>query len=388
MKTWFFLLLITLVVGVIAGTTMGIDSGYVLLSWDKYSIETSLSLWLLATVGFVLVLYFLWRFSLLILGSDWRFNEWRAQRRHQHARKQTLRGLLNMAQGQWKRAEKVLIQSAENSDTPLINYLGAAKAAAEQGNIAEAEEWLKAADQSTRGAELAVGVMQAEILLGGKQFEQALAVLINLHKKHPKHAQVLKLLINTYESLEDWSSLQGLLPDASRYMRISEERLQKLEEKVTLRLLEKAAEVSVESLKQQYQGLNRKVRYSLIVIKTYAELLFSRDQALLEQELRSAFKYIWHDDLILLYGLAKGGDSGRQLLFAEKQLNERPNDPILFLTLGRLAIKAENPEKAADYFAAGIKLRSIPELHQEMALLCLADGNEARACEHFQLALS
>lgn len=387
MKTWFFLLIVTLVVGIMAGTTMGIDSGYVLLSWDKYSVETSLSLWLLATVAFVLVLYFLWRTSLLVLGSDWRFNEWRAQRRYQHARKQTLRGLLNMAQGQWKRAEKVLVQSADNSDTPLINYLAAAKAAAEQGNIAEAEEWLKAADLSTRGAELAVGIMQAEILFSGKQYEQALAVLLKLYSKHPKHAQVLKLLANTYENLEDWSSLHDLLPSVSRYSHITEERLQKLEEKVTLRLLEKAAETSVESLKQQYQGLNRKVRYSLKVTKTYAELLFNRDQALLEQELRSAFKYIWHDDLIRLYGLAQGEDASRQLLFAEKQLNERPNDPTLLLTLGRLASKVKDTAKAADYFEAGIKLRSMPELHQEMALLRLAEGDETRACEHFQLAL-
>ncbi len=388
MKRWFFLLLLTLVVGVAAGTSMGIDSGYVLLSWDKYSVETSLSLWLLGTVLFVVVLYSAWRLSLLLLGSDGGFNEWRAQRRMQRSRKQTLRGLLHMAQGQWKRAEKILSQHAESSDTPLINYLAAAKAAAEQGKVDEAVEWLKAAEQGTRGAELAVGIMQAEILSGSKQQEQALAILLNLHKKHPKHAHILKLLVNIYEDLEDWQTLQELLPDASRYAGLSERRLNSLEEKVTLRLLEKAADTSVEEVKKQYHGLNRKVRYNLIVTKTYAELLFDKDQALLEQELRSSFKYVWHDDLIRLYGLAQGDDAARQLLFAEKQLNERPNDPVLLLTLGRLAIKADQKEKAADYLEAGIKLRNLPELHQEMALLRLGEGDEARACEHFQLALS
>ena len=388
MKRWFFLLLLTLVIGVAVGTTMGIDSGYVLLSWDKYSFETSLTLWLLGTVLFVVVLYSAWRFSLLILGGDSGFNEWRAQRRVQRSRRETLRGLLHMAQGQWQRAEKMLTKHADHSDTPLINYLAAAKAAAEQGKVDEAGEWLKAAEQGTRGSELAVGVMQAEILSGSKQQEQALAILLNLHKKHPKHAHILKLLVNIYEDLEDWKTLQELLPDASRYAGLSERRLNRLEEKVTLRLLEKAADTSVEEVKKQYHGLNRKVRYSLIVTKTYAELLFDKDQALLEQELRSALKYVWHDDLIRLYGLAQGDDAGRQLLFAEKQLNERPNDPVLLLTLGRLAVKAGKKEKAADYFEAGIKLRNLPELHQEMAMLCLAEGNEARACEHFQLALS
>lgn len=388
MKRWFFLLLLTLIVGVAAGTTMGIDSGYVLLSWDKYSVETSLTLWLLGTLLVVVVLYSVWRFSLLIMGSDGGFNEWRAQRRTQRSRKQTLRGLLHMAQGQWQRAEKLLTKHAEYSDTPLINYLAAAKAAAEQGKVDEAGEWLQAAEKGTRGAELAVGVMQAEILSDSRQQEQALAILLNLHKKHPKHAHILKLLVRIYEDLEDWQTLQELLPDASRYAGLSEKRLQSLEEKVTLCLLQKAADTSVEAVKKQYHGLNRKVRYSLIVTKTYAELLFDKDQALLEQELRTAFKYVWHDDLIRLYGLAQGDDAGRQLLFAEKQLNERPNDPVLLLTLGRLAVKAGKKEKAADYFEAGIKLRNLPELHQEMALLRLAEGDEARACEHFQLALS
>src|SRR5690554_7962893 len=102
--------------------------------------------------------------------------------------------------------------------------------------------------------------------------------------------------------------------------------------------------MSVDAVKKQYHGLNRKIRYSLEVIKKYAELLFKIDQALLEQELRSEFKYVWHDDLIRLYGLAKGEDPGRQLLFVEKQLNERTSDAVLLYSLGRLADKARKPD--------------------------------------------
>src|SRR5690554_4508828 len=182
MKRWFFLLLITLVIGVIAGTSMGIDSGYVLLSWDKYSLETSVGLWLLATVVIIIALYSVWRVSLLLLGNDWRFNEWREERRIKRSRKKTLRGLLHMAQGQWKRAEKVLSQHAEHSDTPLINYLAAAKSASEQGKVDEAQEWLKAAENSTRGAELVVGVMQAQILYDSNQQEKRLPFYLTYTK--------------------------------------------------------------------------------------------------------------------------------------------------------------------------------------------------------------
>ena len=177
MRVWLLLLIITLGLGLMIGTLVRMDTGYVLLSWNNYTVETNIWVYIGLTLLAMIAMYALLRFSLLLLGSDWRFNEWRRQRRNQRARRQTTRGLLSLAQGQWRRAERLLTLSADDSDTPLINYLAAARAAYEQGKMEAADEWLKAASQSTKGAELAVGLTQAELLNSRGQKEQALAVL-------------------------------------------------------------------------------------------------------------------------------------------------------------------------------------------------------------------
>lgn len=95
---------------------------------------------------------------------------------------------------------------------------------------------------------------------------------------------------------------------------------------------------------------------------------------------------VWHDDLICLYGQLRG-DTNHQLLFAEQQLTERPNDPMLLLILGRLALRQHDLEKAREFLQTGLKIKGMPELHAEMGKLLMAEGDESMACEHFQLAL-
>lgn len=395
MRVWLLFMVLTLGLGLTAGTLMSLDSGYVLISWKQYTLETSLWVYLGLTLLVTFVIYVLLRFSLMALGSDWRFNEWRRQRRNQRARRQTTRGLLSLAQGQWRRAERMLTLSADDSDTPLINYLAAARAAYEQGKMDAADEWLKAASQSTKGAELAVGLTQAELLNSRGQKEQALAVLLQLRKQHPRHAYLLKLLVKTYLDLQDWVALRDLLPLLRKSSKISAERIRELEENVNLQLLERAARShstqpgqTVQELKRLYNELPRQARYSLPITRRYIELLKDQhDEVLAEQELRNALKHVWHDDLVRLYGALKGEDGNRQLLFAEQQLQERPNDPVLLLVLGQLAQRQHKAEKAREYLQTGLRIKGLPELHAEMGKVLLAEGDESRACEHFQSAL-
>ncbi|MDK2779198.1 MAG: heme biosynthesis protein HemY [Pseudomonadota bacterium] len=395
MRVWILFLILTLGIGLVAGTLMSSDAGYVLVSWGNYTIEMTLWVYLALTLLAMLALYLLLRVSLLLLGSDWRFNEWRRQRRNLRAQRQTTRGLLSLAQGQWRRAERLLTLSADDSDTPLINYLAAARAAYEQGKMDAADEWLKAASQSTRGAELAVGLTQAELLNSRGQKEQALAVLLKLRRHHPKHAFLLKLLVKTYLDLGDWVALRDLLPLLRKSSKLSAERLKELEENVHLQLMERAAHGhglkpgdAAAELKRLYHDFPRQARNSLPIVRRYIELLVEdKEEVLAEHELRNALKYVWHDDLIRLYGTLHGEDAGRQLLFAEQQLTERPNDPLLLLVLGRLARRQNKLDKAREYLQTGLRIKGMPELHAEMGKVLLAEGNESQACEHFRQAL-
>ena len=162
-----------------------------------------------------------------------------------------------------------------------------------------------------------------------------------------------------------------------------------MEENVALQLLDRARHSNAgKELVSTFNGLSRDVRYTQQVMAAYVELLLETDQeAKAEEALREGLKSSWHDDLVEQYGRIKGDDASKQLLFAEQNLKERPNDPVLLLTIGRLALRVNNLEKAREYLQTGLKIKGLPELHAEMGKVMLAEGDETLACEHFQLAL-
>ncbi len=399
MKKLVILIAIFLLVGLTLGYLVSLDSGYVLFSWGRYSLETSFWFFNIMLAAFFLSAYLVLRFFLLLIGSDWRINEWRKQRRAKRGKRQTTRGFLSLAQGQWHTAERQLTQAAALGDNPLINYLGAARAAYEKGDMDKSEQWLKEAGQSTKGAELAVAITQIQLLISRGQTEQALAVVLRLRKHNPKHKHLLKMHIKVLRELEDWVGLKELLPTVRKLAKlIPQDKLKELEEKVVIQLMQRAAKshpvVSTkatqgEIIKDIYDDAPRAVRLSVNVLRQYVNLLMQLQQpGKAEQALRSALTSVWHDDLICLYGRLQGDDLQRQLLFAEQQLHERTNDPMLLLALGRITNRVGDTEKAQEYLEAAAKIKSLPEVHTELGNLLTQQGEFERACEHFNKALA
>ena len=141
--------------------------------------------------------------SLRVLSRLWhtpeRVAEWRRKRRLQRAHRSLTRGLVELAEGRWKVAERHLTKHAEQSETPLINYLAAARAAQLQDEHARRDDYLHLAHESMPSADVAVGLTQAELQLAHQQYEQALATLMHVRSLSPKHNYVLKLLKKLYE---------------------------------------------------------------------------------------------------------------------------------------------------------------------------------------------
>ena len=387
-----------LLVGLFFGYLVSLDSGYVLFSWANYTLETSFWFFNIMLASFFVSAYLVLRFILLLIGSDWRLNDWRKQRRSNRGQRQTTRGFLSLAQGQWQTAERQLTQAAELGDNPLINYLGAARAAYEKGDMDKSDHWLKEASNSTKGAELAVAITQIQLLISRGQTEQALAVVLRLRKQNPKHEHLLKMHIKVLRELEDWVGLKDLLPTVRKLVKlIPQDKLKELEEKVVMQLMQRVASKhgsaaltgQANLIKEIYDDAPRGVRSSVDVVKYYVELLLSLKQpGKAEQVLRTALPSVWHDTLICLYGRIQGDDLKRQLLFAEQQLKERTNNPMLLLALGRIANRLGDKDKAQEYLEAASKIKALPEVHTELGNLLTQQGKFERACEHFNKALA
>ena len=100
-----------------------------------------------------------------------------------------------------------------------------------------------------------------------------------------------------------------------------------------------------------------------------------------ESLLRHLLTQNWRSDWVRLYGWVKGQDEKKQLLFAEDQLKERPNDAVLLLTLGRLSLRNELWAKAQEYLQASLAIKEDAETRGELGRLYLAQGDSNKALE-------
>lgn len=397
MKKLVILIAAFLLVGLGLGYLVSLDSGYVFFSWGKYTLETSFWFFTILLVAFFISAYLIVRVTLLLIGSDWRINEWRNQQKLRRGKRQATRGLLSLAEGQWHTAERQLTQAASLGDNQLLNYLGAARAAYEKGDMDKSDHWLKEAEKSTKGSDLVVAIAQIQLLISRGQTEQALAVVLRLRKKSPKNKYLLKMHVKILQELEDWIDLKELLPSVRKLSKlIPQRKLIELEEKVVIQLMQRASKgyssaVSVgpaDAVNDIYNEAPKSVRNSLDVLRCYVSLLIELNQPTkAEQVLRSVLPTVWHDDLISLYGKLEAADAQRQLLFAEKQLQERTNDPVLLLTLGRISKRTGDLKKSQEYFEAAAKIKALPEVHAELAALLSQQGQFEGACEHYKKTL-
>jgi len=151
------------------------DPGYVIIAWGLKSAELSLSLFIILTVISFSLVYFILRILIVSWNMPSSFRQWRERQKTLKARRDTNKGLIELAQGNWARAERFLLRHVNKSDTPLLNYLSAARAAQKLSASERRDNYLGLAHKSMQGSGFAVQLTQAELQLVHGQLEQSLA---------------------------------------------------------------------------------------------------------------------------------------------------------------------------------------------------------------------
>jgi HemY protein len=365
------------------------ENSRVLFVYGPWTAETSLA-WVLLLVWFLaIVIYMAIRAWIRIFTLPGRIRGWKKERGARRARRALTKGLVELSEGNWKAAEKSLMRHIQGSDTPLLNYLAAAKAAQQQGAHERRNRYLKLAHQSTPSADVAVGLTQAELQLSHEQLEQALATLKHLQGIAPHHAYVLNLLKDLYLRLEDWSQLQRLLPELGKRKVIEGEDLRALETLVYRKILERAElDPDPERLVLIWGGIPKKIRKEGELIADYAQRLMERERGeLAEPLLRESLQQQWDERLAEIYGRVEGEDSAKQLAAAESWLKKRPENPVLLLTLGRLSLRNQLWGKARSYLEASIGAIPSAEAYRELAQLLERLGEKEAAMEYYRAGL-
>jgi HemY protein len=357
---FYFLILLFAVWG---GLKIAADPGYLLISYQKNTIE--MPVWF-AAFGIVLaffVFYFLLRLISNIRSLTARIRAWNRQRRVRRAWQRTHRGFIALAAGEFALAESDLTRAVRYTDTPILN-LAAARAAQGQQKIAKRDEYLAKINANGRLAELALGLTQAELQLAQHQYEQALATLQQLQHIAPKHKSVLLLLKHTYFHLHDWASLEILFPQLEKYNILDEATLQKLQIKIYEGLLQSASKQKGDSIALVWQRIPKELRLHASLFNLYLPYVSQHDHDEAEKIIRNSL----HN--------------------AESLLKSNPNDADLLLTLGGLCMRSQLWGKARSYYEASLTLSPKPVSHFELAKLYEQLGEMDKAMDTYRRGLA
>ncbi len=363
------------------------DPGYVYIDIGQWELETTVAFALGALAVLFLVSYAVLRgIGFLVRSPRWLRRGARG-RSSERARRGLTQGLIEMAEGRWEKAEKLLTRHADESDTSLLNYLAAARAAQQSGAYERRDSYLKSAIEANPSADVAVSLTQAELQLAHHQTEHALATLNRLRSLAPHHAYVIKLLARLYSELEDWQRLAELLPELRRRSVFDEARLASLERAAQVGRIAQA-DHDPEALEQVWRSLARRMRSDAEVVHEYVrQLIAAGAHETAEKRVRQFLGREWSEELARDYGLTRPDHTTRQLNTAEGWYQSRAQSPMLLLTLGRLCVRNRLWGKARTYFEASLALRPCAETFYELASLLDELGEIGAAREQYRQGL-
>lgn len=398
MMRWLVYGLLAAIAG--AGLTVLIskDSGYILVSIGRYTLETSF--WFGLTV--LLLVWGIWRIvrriSLRFYNAIASSVSWLSESKSRRLEQRSSRGMMYFFEGHWEAAKKELLSATRLTDKPLLQYLAAAKSALELGDKEEALFLIQQAEQHSPEDNLAILLAQAQLAFYEKDYVKSIESLQRAQSLEPSHPVVLNLLKSAYLQSHDWQSLIDLYPQIKNTKTESKESLQLMEESMYSGYLETAlskiiskSNNIVEKVSDVWKSIPGPLRKNPRLVEIYVRSLL--DHGLNEEALStltSTLKNQWSDALILLYSFVTPKDKKAQLLTAEGWIKGRPQDPLLLMILGRLARNNALWGKSREYYEKSVAVNPTVEAYAELADLFafLGENKTSTECYRKGIALS
>ena len=397
MKRAYVVLFVLVVAAALIGVAISRHAGYVLISYDAFRYESSIWAALALLVAVLFILWLLRMLIALLTTSGGVVNPWSRRNRSRRVQNAIEQGQVDLAEGRWASAQRNLHRAAEAERQPLLYYLGAARAANEQGRYEDSDNLLERALERQPHAELAIALSHAQLQVDRGDLDGALVTLQAMQERHPHNPQVLRQLQRLYRERGEWSELIRLMPELRKDKVLPAQELAELERRAWGENLSLAAYrvsdsdtvgTGLPSLENAWQQLTSAQRQEPALVLAYAEQLRRLGADVQAEEvLRTAMKRDYNTHLARLYGLVRGADPGKQLQTAEGWLKNHTDDAGLLLTLGRLCLQSSLWGKARDYLESSLRLQRNPEACAELARLLAQLGETDRSNQLFQEGL-
>lgn len=392
MKKVALLVIVALVFALMLGRWMAVDSGYVLVIRDDFSLDT--------TLGFVILMALLASVALVVLtllgNAAWNALEpMRATRRwkKQVAARRLRSGFLQLVDGELEKAERLLVAAGEDGDWPLLAWLLAAETAQEQDNVEASQRYLENAGSDHRGR-LVAGLMKARFALDDGYPDQAREELKVLADMAPRNKRILRTYAQVLESQRDWPALCDLMPRLKRAFGEGESRR---ERRAWLALLQETArkpgfndaDSRREELRKLWKNVPVQLKNDPAMIARYAGFLAQLGGGKGALNLvREKLDQEWDDRLPPVLEAIDDVPPDDLLQVLERWLAERPGNAAVLITSGRVALKARLWGKAQGFFEAAANSSQSATALAELSRLYQALGDSSKAMKTFERRLA
>ncbi len=363
MRLWIYILA-GLVLGGLLATSISNQHGFLVIVWEKTSIE--MRLWLAITLLLLCIIcvFTLAWFIYSLKHSRKKIQSWWGNRSSHKSYQHTLSGLIALNEGYWKKAEQHFIKASTYSKAKLMSYLFSAKAAHQQHLFKQRNDYLQEAAKIEPADNIAVCMTQAELQFMNKQYEESLASLTQLYKKAPKHPYLLKQLIQCYQQLKDWPKLYCLLPDIKKLNVLSEADYTELMIHCSQQQLIICAQKDKDTLLSLWKNMPADYKKNKPIILYFIRLLIElKEYDAAEVQIRTSLKREYDSELIYWYSYAANNDH-KHLAFIESFAKDEPNDHLLFFAMGFTAYKNQLWGKAQTYLNRCVQLNGPSEAYQ------------------------
>lgn len=361
------------------------DSGQLSLVWGDWIIETSVSFVLVVVLMAFLVGYA----TIRLIINVWQFPAyWRRKRRlkqYSKAESAMAKGMVALEYGDWHKAEKQLIKSAKQSEAGLVHYLSAAKMAHNQKAYDRRDRYLNQARDLYFEDYLTIGLVEAR-LVSEENPAIALTLLETLHAQQPKHRIILAEYASALSKMGHWDRLEALFPEIKKTHALDKPELMTLEK--TLLAGKLAAATDEVSLDQLWDQLSYKQKLIPEVLAEYVEQRIGWGQEVgLALWIEKSLKKQWHDRLVYQYGRITLGPAFERLKIAEKWLKGQEENPVLLLSLGRMACRSQLWGRGQAYLKQSLQLQAEVETFHALAQCYEAEGKDNQAALTYKEAI-
>ncbi|RMH14216.1 MAG: hypothetical protein D6698_12975, partial [Gammaproteobacteria bacterium] len=236
--SWLLGIVLALVVGVLIAIGIQYDQGYVMLEYQDWLIETNIAVVALFFLIVFLLLHYLLRLLAATRRAPKRFLGYRNIRRGHKAQQALSKSAVYMLEGKWSDAEWQAIRLLPHSQTPLLHYLQAARAAYQQGALERCRKYLtQAAESGEKDAAFTADMTYAELLLDRGESREAMPILKKLKRRYGRYPKLLQLLKKAYLLEGDWERLLETVRELDKRHALDPKERLELEKKAYYHLL-------------------------------------------------------------------------------------------------------------------------------------------------------